>query len=185
MSDPGWLLQDGGCREPTLSPLSPAGRFALAAAGLAFGLTVPQVPAFAELAPWVYGEQQRQAPLVVDLRILEVAAKAAPAEGIRVRGRVLGVRRQAAGLGVRPAQVLTLLLPAPPPPRQLPMVGPSPLRPPQVGARVTAWLRQAPEWAALWLPAAGGRSFGPSLEDSPDPNAAAAPGSAPLPVPGR
>lgn len=138
------------------------------------GLTLASaLPARAELAPWVYGEQQRRAPLVVDLRVLEVAPLPAGAEGLRLRGRVLAVRRQARGGGVRTDQVLTLRLPPLPRATQPPMVGPAPLRPPVVGSRVTAWLQPAPERAALWLPAAGGRSFGPSLETSLDPNATA------------
>ena len=72
---------------------------------------------------------------------------------------------------MRTDQVLTLRLPPPPRLSQPPMVGPAPLRAPAVGSRVTAWLKPAPERAALWLPAAGGRSFGPSLEASLDPNA--------------
>ena len=147
-------------RALALAPLS------LSVLGLAASL-----PARAELAPWVYGEQQRQAPLVVDLRILEVAPLPAGAEGLRLRGRVLTVKRQARGSGVRTDQVLTLRLPPAPRLSQPPMVGPAPLRAPAVGSRVTAWLKPAPERAALWLPAAGGRSFGPSLEASLDPNA--------------
>ena len=84
------------------------------------------VPARAELAPWVYGEQQRQAPLVVDLRILEVAPLPAGAEGLRLRGRVLAVKRQVRGGGVRTNQVLTLRLPPVPRRSQPPMVGPAP-----------------------------------------------------------
>ena len=145
----------------------------LALAPLSLGVLclAASLPARAELAPWVYGEQQRQAPLVVDLRILEVAPLPAGAEGLRLRGRVLTVKRQARGSGVRTDQVLTLRLPPPPRLSQPPMVGPAPLRAPAVGSRVTAWLKPAPERAALWLPAAGGRSFGPSLEASLDPNA--------------
>lgn len=149
-----------------------AGGLALALATLALA---PPLPARAELAPWVYGDQQRRAPLVVDLRVLEVAPLPAGAEGLRLRGRVLAVRRQGPGGRVRPDQVLTLRLPAPPRAGQLPMVGPAPLRPPAVGSRVTAWLQPATERAALWLPAAGGRSFGPSLEASQDPNEAVTP----------
>lgn len=141
------------------------------------------VPARAELAPWVYGEQQRQAPLVVDLRILEVAPLPAGAEGLRLRGRVLAVKRQVRGGGVRANQVLTLRLPPVPRRSQPPMVGPAPLQPPEVGSRVTAWLQPAPERAALWLPAAGGRSFGPSLEASLDPNTAVPAGKLPAAAP--
>jgi hypothetical protein len=159
---------------PSLPTRRPARAIAAAAASLAcgLGLVLPPLPAQAELAPWVYGEQQRQAPLVADLLILEVTPLPAAGEGIRVRGRVLAVRRQTQGGAVRPRQVLTLRLPAPPPRNQPPMVGPAPLRPPAQGSRLTAWLQPAPDRAGLWLPAAGGRSFGPSLEASLDPNPA-------------
>jgi len=138
--------------------------------GLSLALGLPQPPARAELAPWVYGEQQRQAPLVVELLILEVSPLPKAEAGIRVRGRVRSVRRQVPGGGVRSGQVLTLRLPPLPARSPMPMVGPSPLRPPTVGALVTAWLEPAADRSALWRPAAGGRSFGPSLEASLDPN---------------
>lgn len=159
-----------GSSGPTPQLTWPLATLALVAASLATLSGALPPAARGELAPWVYGEQQRRAALVVELRVLEVAPLPAAEAGLRLRGRVLAVKRQAPGGGVRANQVLTLQLSAPPSASRPPMVGPSPLRPPAVGSRVTAWLQPSANRAALWLPAAGGRSFGPSLEASTDPN---------------
>jgi hypothetical protein len=169
----------GAVRQVAMRLAAPGVRVVVAAAvGLA--LALPPLPAAAELPPWVYGEQQRQAPLVVDLRIEEL--RAVPA-GFRARGRVLAVRRQDRGRPVRTQQLLTLRLP-PLPERAPAWVGPSPLAPPRLGDRLTAWLQPAAGRSTDWLPAAGGRSFGPSLEASPDPNAPASGAQGPIAVPG-
>lgn len=140
---------------------------------LALTTTLLAGAARAELPPWVYGEQQRQAPLVVDLAIETVQHDAG---GFRLQGRVLAIRRQrrvgaGAGLTVRLGSLLLLRLPPLPEARPgPPLVGPAPLRPPAPGERLTAWLEPSPGHRLPWLPAAGGRSFGPSLESLPDPN---------------
>ena len=54
----------GAVRQVAMRLAAPGVRVVVAAAvGLA--LALPPLPAAAELPPWVYGEQQRQAPLVV------------------------------------------------------------------------------------------------------------------------
>ena len=126
----------------------------------------------AELPPWAYGEQQRDAALVVDLSILKVEPDAA---GFRVQGRVLALRRQRrpippAAVPVRVGSWLLLRLPPLPLPRPgPPLAGPSPLHPPRAGQKLTAWLEPGRDGRPPWLPAAGSRSFGPSLETVRDP----------------
>lgn len=129
---------------------------------IALGTALLAVAARAELPPWVYGQQQREAPLVVELSILAVETDAA---GFRVQGRVLAVRRQRRPAPVRVGSRLWLRLPPLAATGSAPALpGPAPLQPPRPGARLTAWLEPGPSGGAPWLPAAGGRSFGPTLE---------------------
>jgi hypothetical protein len=119
----------------------------------------------AELAPWVYGEQQRQAPVVVQLEVLSAAQVAGDWQ---VHGRVLKVIRQPnAGL-LRPNERVQIRYPLPEvrPPG---MVGPSPVPVLRPGETVTAWIRPIPRQKNWFSPAAGGRSFGPAMEDQLEP----------------
>jgi hypothetical protein len=126
-------------------------------------------PARAELPPWVYAEEQRRAPLRLALQVLRAVARG---EQLQVRGVVLAIHRQRSPLRLRPGDTIELRYPvAPPRPRG--WVGPSPIPRLQAGERVSAWLTPLsgqPGQPGLWAPAAGGRSFGPSLEDVQDPN---------------
>jgi hypothetical protein len=123
-------------------------------------------PAHAELPPWVYAEEQRQAPLRLELQVLRAVASG---EQLQVRGVVLAIHRQRSPLRLRPGDTIELRYPVPPP-RPRGWVGPSPIPRLQAGERVSAWLTPLPGQPGLWAPAAGGRSFGPSLEDVQDPN---------------
>jgi hypothetical protein len=119
----------------------------------------------AELPPWVYGEQQRQAPVVVKLVVLEAARQEGNA---RVRGQVARVWRQPANGQLRPGQTLWLRYSLPPE-RTLGWAGPSPLRLPRIGEALTAWLQPVSGSPGTFAPAAGGHSFGPSLEGFKEP----------------
>lgn len=147
-------------RSPPLAPLL------MAAGALATLLNPGGTPgARAELAPWVYGEQQRQAPLVVRLQVI----RAAPVDGsLEARCRVQQVLRQPPQGQLRVGQFLELRYPLPTP-HQPGFVGPSPLPLLKPGERVTAWLAPIPGTYATYTPAAGGRSFGPSMEGSFEP----------------
>jgi hypothetical protein len=132
---------------------------------LALGIpgTWPGV-ARAELPPWVYGEQQRQAPVVVRLRIQRAERSGSEA---RVSGQVLRVWRQPEALSLKSGQSIGLRYSLPP--EGAPgLVGPSSLPLPRKGEVVTAWLRALPG-QGLFAPAAGGRSFGPSMEEVREP----------------
>ncbi len=159
----------GSTQPPSRRPRRPE----LLQAGLALAAALLSGSARAELPPWVYGEQQRQAPLVVQLAIDTVELDAG---GFRVEARVLAIRRQrrseaGAGPAVRVGSRLLLRLPPLPQARPgPPLAGPSPLPPPAAGQRLTAWLEPSPGGGLPWRPAAGGRSFGPSLERFQDPN---------------
>ncbi len=119
----------------------------------------------AELPPWVYGEQQRRAPVVVQLRVLQAEREG---EEARVRGEVRRVWRQPRGLSLQAGQALELRYGLPP--RRGPgVVGPTPLPLPRVGDSVTAWLQPLPGSRQTFVPAAGGRSFGPSMETVREP----------------
>jgi hypothetical protein len=120
-------------------------------------------PVRAELPPWVYAEEQRSAPLVADLQVISVAADAS---FVVVKARVLRLERQPAAIELRPGDSLEVRYPLPPK-RAEGWVGPAPLPLLRSGERVTAWLVADPELPRVWAPAAGGRSFGPSLEDLP------------------
>ena len=131
--------------------------------GLAAAPLIALAPVRAELPPWVYAEEQRSAPLVVELQVTGVAADTSP---VVVKARVLRVQRKPGALQLRQGDSLEVryLLP---PKRPEGWVGPSPLPLLRSGERVTAWLVADPEVPQVWAPAAGGRSFGPSLEDLP------------------
>lgn len=137
-----------------------------ASAGLVALLLTALQPARAELPPWVYAEEQRQAPLRLELQVLRAIASG---DQLQVRARVLAIDRQRSPLRLRPGNTIELRFPvAPPRPRG--WVGPSPIPRLAAGERVSAWLTPLPGQAGLFAPAAGGRSFGPSLEDVQDPN---------------
>jgi hypothetical protein len=140
------------------------------AAALLLGL--PQPPrAGAELPPDVYAQDQRQAPVRLSLEIRRVqrgtpqrrpqgAGQEIP---VTVEGRILAVERNRSPQTLRPGQTVTirynrLVMPTG-------FVGPSPVPIPTVGSRVTAWLQPDPNFP--FLPAAGGMSFGPDLEQQP------------------
>ncbi|MFN9643566.1 MAG: hypothetical protein ACK6BG_00235 [Cyanobacteriota bacterium] len=119
----------------------------------------------AELPPWVYGDQQRRAPVVVKLRILQAERSGSEA---RVRGEVRRVWRQPDGLSVKAGQTIDLryALAVERPPG---WVGPSALPLPQKGEVVNAWLKPIPGTSGRFAPAAEGRSFGPSMEAFQEP----------------
>jgi hypothetical protein len=119
----------------------------------------------AELPPWVYGDQQRRAPVVVRLRILQAERSGSEA---RVRGEVRRVWRQPEALSLKAGQTIELryaLAPERPPG----WVGPSALPLPGKGEVVNVWLRANPVTPGVFAPAAGGRSFGPSMETFREP----------------
>ncbi|MGA1303953.1 MAG: hypothetical protein ACO3ZD_07915 [Cyanobium sp.] len=121
----------------------------------------------AELPPWVYGEQQRQAPVVLRMAVEEDVQHAGD---LHLQARVLQVIRQPKTGHIGTGQRIWLVY-AVPGPRQLPMVGPAPLPLLSAGDKTTAWLQPIPGTKATFAPAAGGRSFGPSMEDIQDPGA--------------
>jgi hypothetical protein len=114
----------------------------------------------AELPPWVYGEQQRRAPVVVRLRVLQSVREGSEAD---VRGEVLRVWRQPGNAVLKPGQAIGLRYPLPPE-RKPGLVGPSALRLPRQGEELNAWLQPIQGQRDTFSPAAGGQSFGPSLE---------------------
>ena len=121
-------------------------------------------PVRAELPPWVYGQQQREAPLRLELEVLAVQRwPALQPQQLLVQARVLAVVRQPRGARLRPGDRLQLRYPLPP---QHPSgwVGPAPLPLLSAGQMVPAWLTPDPAATGLYRPAAGGHSFGPSLE---------------------
>jgi hypothetical protein len=140
---------------------------ALLTAG-AIGVALPGAGR-AELPPWVYGQQQREAPMVVELEVEQVRVLGLQQ---RLRGRVLRVRRQSSVDPLRPGRRIEIQY-SRPPASDPPMPGPSPIPRLKRGQRVTAWLSPVapapPGGLSLWAPAAGGLSFGPSLEGAFDP----------------
>jgi hypothetical protein len=121
----------------------------------------------AELPPWVYGEQQRQAPVVLRMAVEKEVQHAGD---LHLQARVLQVIRQPKTGQIGTGQRIWLVY-AVPGPRQVPMVGPSPLPVLRAGDTTTAWLHPVPGSNATFVPAAGGRSFGPSMEEARDPGA--------------
>lgn len=122
----------------------------------------------AELPPWVYGEQQRQAPVVLRLTVKSATRAAGDLE---LRCRVLQVVRQPSSGQLRSGQTVLVRYPAPPS-RSPAMLGPSPLPALSPGTTVTAWLTPLSGRLGTFAPAAGGRSFGPAMEDAMEPAAA-------------
>ena len=151
---------------PVRLPLLPA-LSSLALGAVAFGWSPT---ARAELPPWVYGQEQRQAPYVLELLVRGVHTMAAGAEPeqLRVKAQVLAVKRQPAASRLRPGDAITLRY-ALPVSRPAGWVGPAPLPLLQAGERLPAWLAPDPSLPGVYQPAAGGRSFGPSLESVQDP----------------
>jgi hypothetical protein len=134
----------------------------------AVGLLVHASPAaLAELPPWAYGEQQRQAPVVVGLVVISASGGT---EEVALRCRLIQVIRQPPNGQLRAGQTLVLRYPVPPS-RQPAMVGPSPLPVLRPGQKATAWLSPIPGQLATFRPAAGGKSFGPSMEEAVEPGA--------------
>lgn len=132
--------------------------------GLGVGLLLP-LAARAELPPWVYGEQQRQAPVVVRLEVVEAGQDASEWQ---VRGRVLKVLRQPGHGQLQAMQWIRLRYPLPD--RHSPqMVGPAPVPVLRPGQTVTAWLKPLAGVIGSFAPAAGGRSFGPPMEGVVEP----------------
>ena len=140
-------------------------------AGLA-ALVLP-APVRAELPPWVYGQEQRQAPLRAEIQVLQVQLD--PERQVRARLRLLAIQRQPLPARLRPGQTIVVAYTLPPA-RPQGWAGPSPLPLLRPGQRLPAWLAPEPQTAApaaavasdgaLFRPAAGGRSFGPSLEEA-------------------
>jgi hypothetical protein len=140
-------------------------RFCIALAASLTALGVNPALVRAELPPWVYGERQRQAPVVVRLQVLQAEREGSEA---RVRGRVLRVWRQPTAPGLKAGHTIGLRYSLPP--EQAPgFAGPSPLPLPRRGQEITAWLQPIPGIPATFAPAAGGRSFGPSMEGVKEP----------------
>ncbi len=146
-------------------PLLPAlGGLALSAITLGWAPTVQ-----AELPPWVYGQEQRQAPYALELLVRSVHSKASGTEPkqLQVQAQVLQVKRQPPGARLRAGDCITLRYPFPPAALQ---AGPA-RRHCRCCKRVNAcqpgWRRILP--CRLLQPAAGGRSFGPSLEREQEP----------------
>lgn len=119
----------------------------------------------AELPPWVYGEQQRQAPVVLRMAVEKEAQHGGD---LHVQGRVLQVIRQPKSSQLQAGQRIWLVYGLPEP-RSVAMVGPSPLRMLRMGETVTAWMLPIPSARSAFSPAAGGRSFGPSMEEAVEP----------------
>ena len=124
----------------------------------------PVAPARAELPPWVYGQEQREAPLRLELEVLAVQRwpTLQPTQ-LLAQVRVLAVLRQPRAGRLRPGDRLQLRYPLPPA-RPSGWVGPAPLPLLTPGQRVPAWLAPDPADPGLVRPAAGGRSFGPAME---------------------
>lgn len=114
----------------------------------------------AELPPYVYAEEQRQAEAVLRLRVLSTLRRG---DQLEVQARVLAIRRQRAPRSLNAGQRITLRY-ALPIWRRQGWVGPSPVPVLKTGEEVTAWLDRDPAAASSFRPAAGGLSFGPSLE---------------------
>ena len=129
----------------------------------------PPLPARAELPPWVYAEEQRAAPLKLEITVLRVQRWPAvqPAR-LLVEARVLAVQRQPRGSALRPGDALLLSYPLPEP-HASGWVGPAPLPLLRPGQHLPAWLAPDPARRGLYQPAARGRSFGPSLESLQEP----------------
>ena len=137
-------------------------------------------PARSELPPWVYGDDQRRAPLVAEIRVDRSQARG-PIQTLKAK--VLTVRRQIKGLALRPGSLIEIVFNRPPT-QPMGWAGPSPIPVLSPGTRTLAWLsplpNQEPTQAPYrFAPAAGGRSFGPSLEDVMEPQTGSQAGPSP------
>lgn len=121
------------------------------------------LPGRAELPPSVYADQQRRAAAVVELRVLQTLRHA---DELRVDARVMAIRRQTLARPLAVGQRLRLRYGLPVWRRQG-WVGPSPVPVLKRGQQVTAWLDQDAADGVWFHPAAGGVSFGPSMESLP------------------
>ena len=121
----------------------------------------------AELPPWAYGEQQRQAKVVMKLKVQGVV----PVGGeLKASCWVLKVLLQPPSGQLRAGQRMELSYPLPSW-RQPGLVGPSPLRALSPGKEIKAWLNPIPGAIGHFAPAAGGRCFGPPMERVLEPGA--------------
>jgi hypothetical protein len=141
-----------------------------AAAWLVLGCLTCSSVVRAELPPAVYAQEQRQAPYALELLVRSVHRTGTVAAGqqLQVVAQVLEVKRQPAGARLKPGDQIRLGYGLPPA-RPQGWVGPSPVPPLEPGERVPAWLRPDPAQPGRFQPAAGGRSFGPSLEAMVEP----------------
>ena len=80
----------------------------------------------AELPPWAYGEQQRQAPVVLRMAVEQGVNRGGD---LHVQGRVLQVIRQPKSGQIKAGQRIWLVY-GMPEPRPVAMVGPAPVRRP-------------------------------------------------------
>jgi hypothetical protein len=119
----------------------------------------------AELPPWVYGQEQRQAPYALELLVRNVRREA---DRLRVQAQVVQVKRQPQKARLQRGDQITVAYPVAPL-RPAGWVGPAPIPTLRPGEQRPAWLSRDPSSRGLFQPAAGGRSFGPSLEAVHDP----------------
>ena len=143
-------------------------RLVLVALGALWLAGVPDCRA--ELPPWVYGEGQRQEPYVLELLVRSVHTLPAGSdpEQLQVRAQVLEVKRQLPAARLRAGDVISLRY-ALTPSRPAGWAGPAPLPVLQPGEQLPAWLVPDAALPGVFKPAAGGRSFGPSLEREREP----------------
>jgi len=141
-----------------------------AAAWLVLGCLACSSVVRAELPPAVYAQEQRQAPYALELLVRSVHRTGTVAAGqqLQVVAQVLEVKRQPAGARLKLGDQI-LLDYALPPARAQGWVGPSPVPALEPGERVPAWLSPDRARPGRFQPAAGGRSFGPSLEAMVEP----------------
>ena len=135
---------------------------AVTSVGLA-SLVMTTPAAQAELPPYVYADMQRQAEVVVRLKVLQTRRSE---NELTVQARVLTVTRQPVSGTLRRGQDLGLRYSLPIWHRQG-WVGPSPVPVLKPGEQVTAWLNRESPTSAWFRPAAGGHSFGPAVEAMP------------------
>ena len=141
-----------------------------AAAWLVLGSLACSSVVRAELPPAVYAQEQRQAPYALELLVRSVHRTGTVAAGqqLQVVAQVLEVKRQPVGARLKLGDQI-LLDYALPPARPQGWVGPSPVPALEPGERVPAWLSPDRARPGRFQPAAGGRSFGPSLEAMVEP----------------
>jgi hypothetical protein len=130
---------------------------------LALNPWVGTTAARAELPPAVYAEEQRRAEVVAVLRVISTRRQQ---DTLRVQARIQTLKRQSNALHLHAGQTIQLRY-ALPTPHPQGWVGPSPIPVLKQGEEVTAWLNRETGSQGWFHPAAGGRSFGPSMEDLP------------------